>query len=71
MVRNASRALKIGVHLPFDPNFDVGVRTFYPEKFRQAYYTATVLCCLNQLMLDLWSITSIGAVDTVSTKTGQ
>ena len=37
MVRNASRALKIGVHLPFGPNFDVANRTFYPEKFRLAY----------------------------------
>ena len=37
MVRNASRALKIGVHLPFDPNFDVGIGAFYPEKFWQAY----------------------------------
>ena len=36
VVRNASRALKIGVHLPFDPHFDVGIGTFYPEKFRQA-----------------------------------
>ena len=42
MVRNASRALKIGVHLPFDPNFDVGIGTFYPEKFRQAYYILVV-----------------------------
>ena len=33
MVRNASRTLKIGVHLPFDPNFDVGIGTFYPKKF--------------------------------------
>ena len=37
MVSNASRALKIGVHLAFDPNFDVEIGTFYPEKFRQAY----------------------------------
>ena len=29
--------LKIGVHSPFDPNFDVGISTSYPEKFRQAY----------------------------------
>ena len=33
MVRNAFRALKIGVYLPFDPNFDVGIGTFYPENF--------------------------------------
>ena len=39
MVRNASRALKISVHLAFDPNFNVEIGTFYPEKFRQAYYT--------------------------------
>ena len=39
MVRNASRSLKFGVHLPFDPNFDMGGGTFYPEKFRQAYCT--------------------------------
>ena len=25
------------VHLAFDPNFDVGIGTFYPKKFRQAY----------------------------------
>ena len=42
MVRNASRALKIGVHLPFDPNFDLGISTYYPEKFQQAY--CTVVC---------------------------
>ena len=34
--RNASRMLKIGVHSPFDPNFDLGGGTFYPQKFRQA-----------------------------------
>ena len=38
MLRNASRALKIGVHLPFDPNIGVGMGTFYPEKFRQTSY---------------------------------
>ena len=38
MVRNASRALKIGVHLAFDLNFDVEIGTFYPKKFREAYY---------------------------------
>ena len=38
MVRNASRALKIGVHLAFDTNFDMEIGTFYPEKFRLAYY---------------------------------
>ena len=43
MVRNASRALKIGVHLPFDPNFDVGIGTFYLEKFRQAYWSGLIL----------------------------
>ena len=44
MVRNASRTLKIGVHSPFDLNFDLGGGTFYPQKFRQAYYA-----CTNQL----------------------
>ena len=47
MVRNASRALKIGVHLPFGLNFDVANRTFYPEKFRLAYCicnTYYILC---------------------------
>ena len=43
MVRNASRALKIGVHLPFGPKFDVANRTFYPEKFRLAYYTFSII----------------------------
>ena len=33
MVRNASRALKIDVHLAFDPCFDVEIGTFYPENF--------------------------------------
>ena len=37
MVRNASKALKIGVHLPFGPKFDLANRTFYPEQFRLAY----------------------------------
>ena len=37
MVRNASKMLKIVAHSPYDPNFDVGIGTFYPEKFRQAY----------------------------------
>ena len=37
MVRNASRAPKIDVHVPFDLNFDVGIGTFYPDKFHQAY----------------------------------
>ena len=40
VVRNASRALKIGVHLPFGPKFDVANRTFYPENFRLAYCAA-------------------------------
>ena len=39
MVKNVTRVLKIGVHSPFDPNFDVGSGTFYPEKFRLAYCT--------------------------------
>ena len=42
MVRNAYKTLKIGVHLPFDPNFDVRIGTFYPEKFRQAYYVVGI-----------------------------
>ena len=37
MVRNASMAIKIDVHLPFDPNSDLEIGTCYPEKFRQAY----------------------------------
>ena len=40
MVRCGARALKIGVHSHFDPNFHVGIDTFYPEKFRLAYCTA-------------------------------
>ena len=32
-VRNTSRALKIGVPLPFDLNSDVGISTFHPETF--------------------------------------
>ena len=40
MVKNASRALKTCVHLAFDPNFDVGIGAFYPEKFRKAYYVS-------------------------------
>ena len=45
MVRNASRAHKIGVHLAFDPNFDAEIGTFYPEKFRQAYCTSSTQFC--------------------------
>ena len=56
MVRNASRALKIGVHLPFDPNFDVGVRTFYPEKFRQAYCTYPHYLVFNRITFNLWQL---------------
>ena len=32
VVRNAFRALKIDVHLPFGQMFDLANRTFYPEK---------------------------------------
>ena len=42
MVRDASRTLKIGVHSPFDLNFDLGGGTFYPQKFRQAYCTGKI-----------------------------
>ena len=38
MVRYATRGLKIGVQSWFDPKFDVGKRTFFPENFGQAYY---------------------------------
>ena len=37
MVRYATRGLKIGVQSWFDPKFDVGIRTFFPENFGQAY----------------------------------
>ena len=53
MVRNASRTLKIGVHSPFDPNFDVGGGTFYPQKFRQAYciaFTSNICEVLESLL---------------------
>ena len=56
MVRNASRALKIGVHLRFGPKFDVANRTFYPEKFRLAYCTGYILRLQQddpQLLVDL------------------
>ena len=33
MVRNASRTLKIGMHSPFNPDFDVGSGTFNPKNF--------------------------------------
>ena len=45
MIRNASETLKIGEHSTFDPNFDVGIGTFYPEKFRQAYCTSSTQFC--------------------------
>ena len=51
MVRNASRALKIGVHSPFDPNLDVGFGTFYFEKFWQAYWTVTITQSLMMTFL--------------------
>ena len=39
MLRYVTRGLKIGVQSRFDPKFDVGIRTFFPENFGQAYCT--------------------------------
>ena len=47
MIRNASRALKIGVHLPFDPNFDVGIGTFDAQSEDGAN-------CLKLLLVGPW-----------------
>ena len=39
MVKIGARALKIGVHLRFDPKFTVEFEHFDQKFFRQAYYT--------------------------------
>ena len=38
VVKNATRGLKIGVHLRFCPKFTVEFEYFDQKKFRQAYY---------------------------------
>ena len=48
MVRNASRVLKIGVHLPFDPDFDVRIGTFNPKMFHPAYSRVPVFYAFFQ-----------------------
>ena len=38
MVKIAARALKIGLHLRFDPKFTAELEHFDQKYFRQAYY---------------------------------
>ena len=46
MVRNAFRTLKIGVHSPFDQNFDVRNGIIYLENFgRPIVQQSVVHCC--------------------------